>query len=264
MTSQVAQLSLSLHYQDLVRRGVGNLPSFADVEFRCQSQSGEDGILLYIFSLLGTTNRRAVEICCGDGIECNTANLLINHGWRGILVDGDAGYIERGKAFYAECPTTRVWPPTLVNAWVTTESVNDLVAPFAGPVDLLSLDIDGNDYWIWKALDAIEPRVVVAEVNTSWGPDLAMAMSYNETYQLDYSKQPYRCGASLPAFVKLARQKGMRLVGTHSLGFNAFFVRNGIGEDLLPERSAADCMPAHWTPAMLDAVREGQEAWQEV
>ena len=70
--TQVGQLLLRMQYQDLVRRRAA-LPDFADVEFQCHSQNGEDGILLYLFSLLGTTNRRAVEICAGDGLECNTA-----------------------------------------------------------------------------------------------------------------------------------------------------------------------------------------------
>jgi hypothetical protein len=113
-------------------------------------------------------------------------------------------------------------------------SINELVASFAGPIDLLSLDLDGNDYWIWKALDVISPRVVIAEFNPGWGPERAATMSYNPGYRLDFSNRPYRCGASLPAFVKLGKKKGYRLVGTHSLIFNAFFVKDGIGEDLLP------------------------------
>ncbi len=261
--SQVTQVLLRLHYEDLVRRRVKDLPTFPDVEFRCHSQNGEDGILLYIFSLLGTTNRRVVEICAGAGTECNAANLIINHGWRGLLFDGDPNLIAYGRDFYSKCRTTCIAPPTLVNAWITAENINELVASFVGSVDLLSLDLDGNDYWIWKALDVISPRVVIAEVNTSWGPEKAVTMSYNPDYQLDFSKQPYRCGASLPAFVKLGKKKGYRLVGVHSLKFNAFFVKDGIGEDLLPEVTPQDCLP-FWTPANLDLVISGKEPWEEV
>jgi hypothetical protein len=262
-TSQVAQVLLRLHYEDLVRRRVKDLPTFPDVEFRCRSQNGEDGILLYIFALLGTTNRRVVEICAGAGTECNAANLIINHGWRGLLFDGDPNLIAYGRDFYSKCRTTFIAPPTLVNAWITAEKVNELVAGFAGPVDLLSLDLDGNDYWIWKALDVISPRVVIAEVNPCWGPEKAVAMSYNPDYRLDSSMQPYRCGASLPAFVKLSKRKGYRLVGMHSLNFNAFFVKEGIGEDLLPEITTQECM-SFWTPALLDLVIPGKEPWEEV
>ena len=239
------------------------MPKFSDVEFRCHSQNGEDGILLYIFSLLGTTNRRVVEICAGAGIECNAANLIINHGWLGLLFDGDPNFIAYGRNFYSKCATTFIVPPTLVNAWITAENINELVSSFAGPVDLLSLDLDGNDYWIWKALDVISPRVVIAEVNGWWGPEKAVAMSYNPDYKLDFSKQPYRCGASLPAFVKLGKKKGYRLVGVQSLTFNAFFVKNGIGEDLLPEVTPQECL-SRWTPEFLELVISGEEPWEEV
>lgn len=268
--AHVAQLLLRLQYQDLARRGIP-LPELLDVEFRCYSQNGEDGILLYIFSLLGTTNRRVVEICAGDGFECNAANLIINHGWKGLLVDADADQVAKGRAFYSTCRTTWVSPPTFIEAWLTAENVDAVIAGsgFAGPLDLLSLDIDGNDYWIWKALDCIRPRVVVLEFNGSCGPERSVTMSYQPDFRLDLTVQPYRCGASLPAFVKLAREKGYRLVGVQSLGFNAFFVQDGLEEKLLPERSARECYERtprlrEWTPGRLDTILSGPQTWEEV
>src|SRR4249919_2206115 len=267
--AQIGQILLRLQYQDLARRGV-DLPALQDVEFRCHSQNGEDGILLYIFALLGTTNRKVVEICAGDGIECNAANLLVNHGWNGLLFDGDAEQVARGRAFYATCRNTWVAPPTFVNAWITTDAVNGLVADhgFSGPVDLLSLDVDGNDYWIWKALDCVTPRVVVLEFNAGFGPDVSVSMSYQPDFRVDYTVQPYRCGASLSAFVKLARAKGYRLVGVHSRGFNAFFVRNGIGDAVLPERSVRECYNGieplrRLTPSDADSLLGGPGTWWE-
>jgi hypothetical protein len=268
-SAQIGQVLLRLQYQDLLRRGI-DLPTFADVEFRCHSQNGEDGILLYIFSLLGTTNRKVVEICAGDGIECNAANLLINHGWSGLLFDGDPEQVARGRAFYASCGNTWVAPPTFVNAWITADGVNGLVGGhgFSGPIDLLSLDVDGNDYWIWKALDCVTPRVVVLEFSGGCGPDVSISMSYQPDFRLDYTVQPYRCGASLSAFVKLARAKGYRLVGVQSLGFNAFFVKNGIGDALLPERSAKECYDGTArltgvTPAYVESLLGGPKTWWE-
>jgi hypothetical protein len=268
--AQTTQILLRLQYQELARRGA-DLPAFADVEFKCLSQNGEDGILLYIFSLISATNRRVVEICAGNGIECNAANLIVNHGWHGLLFDGDESNVDRGTAFYS---TRRAIPrarPSFVHAWVTAENVNQLIADraFDGPVDLLSLDLDGNDYWVWKALECIEPRVVVLEFNAYCGPHSADAMSYDPTYQLDLSSQPYRCGASLPAYVKLARAKGYRLVGVHTLGFNAFFVRNGIGEDVLPEKSAQECYEGNeylrdWTESWRTSILSGRERWETV
>ncbi|MGH9828640.1 MAG: hypothetical protein ACREDR_35920, partial [Blastocatellia bacterium] len=180
------------------------------MEFRCHSQNQEDGILLYIFALIGTTNRRVVEICAGDGIECNAANLIVNHGWHGLLFDGNQEQVARGQAFYAACPTTWVAPPRFVHAWLTADNVGSLVAQhgFQGSIDLLSLDVDGNDYWLLKALTGIQPNVMVIEFNAACGPERSVSMAYEPCYRLDPAVQPYRCGASLPAFVNLARARG--------------------------------------------------------
>jgi hypothetical protein len=141
------QLALAAGYRELVRRG-GPFPPFRDVAFRSYSQNQEDGILLYLLAVIGPTNRVAVEICAGDGIECNTANLVLNHGWTALLVDGDEKRVARGREFYARRRETRVWPPTFVHRWVTAENVNDLLTEHGvtGPIDLLSLDLDGVDW----------------------------------------------------------------------------------------------------------------------
>ena len=265
---QLMQVLLRQQYRAFADRGRSQ-PDFAEVEFRCHSQNGEDGILFYIFSLIGATSRKALEICAGDGIECNSANLILNHGFSGLLFDGNAEQIERGRAFYAAHPNTRIWPPQLVATWITAETINDQVAMHgvAGDIDLLSLDLDGNDYWVWKALTVVRPRVVVLEFNASCGPEVAAAMSYRPDYRLDYGVTPYRCGASLAAFVKLGRAKGYRLVGIQRLGFNAFFIREDIGTDLLPEVTAAQLYARHgpkdWS-AEADAIMSGAEPWELV
>jgi hypothetical protein len=268
--SQVSQILLRLQYQELARRGL-ELPQFSDAEFRCNSQNGEDGILHLIFSLIGTTNRRAVEICAGDGFECNAANLIINHGWNGLLIDGDADQVTRGNAFYSTCRTTWVAPPRFINAWITAENVEPIVESqgIVGPIDLLSLDLDGNDFWVWRALDCVTPRVVVLEFNAACGPERSLSISYDPDFRLDFSVQPYRCGASLPAFVKLGRQKGYRLVGVESRGINAFFIRNGIGEDHFPRKSVQECFAQterlkEWSPAELDVLLSGPQTWEDV
>jgi hypothetical protein len=92
---QVNQNLLRLQYQSLAREGVA-LPSFGESQFRVFSQNGEDGILLLIFAIIGVTNKRSVEICAGAGIECNTANLIVNSGWEGLLIDGNRNNIEEG------------------------------------------------------------------------------------------------------------------------------------------------------------------------
>lgn len=235
--SAQTQRLLAQQYQ-YAWRSAGKVPPFAEVGFREFSQNGEDGILLLIFALIGTTSKRAIELCAGDGIECNTANLIINHGWDALLVDGDAANVATAQTFYAAHGNTALWPPTVAQAWLTAENVNDIVASagFSGPIDLLSLDLDGIDYWIWRALDTVQPRVVVVEFQTAWGPEHAMTVRYDPQFMPTNGQG---AGASLAAFVKLGQEKGYRLVGCERLGFNAVFLRNDVGPDAFPAVPAA-------------------------
>jgi hypothetical protein len=239
----VTQKCLSIQYKQLYANGGPKL-DFKDVGFRVHSQHEEDGILLYIFSLIGTTNKHCVEICAGDGIECNTANLIINHRWIGLLVDGVEANVARARDFYSKHPDTRYWPPEIVREWITIKNVNQLITGkgFRAEIDLLSLDIDGIDYWLWKAIDSISPRVVVLEFNHLWGPEASVSVPYADNFKAEFTKygSDY-AGASIQAFVKLGKKKGYRLVGTNAIGTNAFFIRNSITHDWLPEIDPATC-----------------------
>jgi hypothetical protein len=268
VASKVGQIRLAHEWKRMSQHGE-MLPSLLDVEFRAFSQNGEDGILLYIFSLIGTYKRTCVEICAGDGIECNSANLILNHGWTGLLVDGDEGNVQRGKRFYATHPDTFSFPPQFARAWVDRETVNDLVERhgFKGDIDLLSLDLDGVDYWIWEAIEVIRPRVVVAETQCIWGADRSVSVPYRR----DFSSPLIQgfgvySGASLPAFVRLGKRKGYRLVGTQALGFNAFFIREDLGPEILPEVSAESCLDrpfVRWAMRELRPLVKDKE-WVEV
>jgi hypothetical protein len=235
---------LLMRYYAAISEGRRPPCRFSDVEFRCYSQNGEDGILLYIFSVIGAGNRRCVEIAAGDGIECNTANLVINHGWLGLMVDGDPVRIKRGMAFYRNCRDTFAWPPVLINAWVTSDTVDTLIKEhgFEGEIDLLSLDLDGIDFWIWKAIECVRPRVVVLEYNHLWGPDKSVTVPNEPAFRAQFSHygSDY-AGASLAAFVKLGKAKGYRLIGCQTLGTNAFFMREGVGEKFFPEVPTSQC-----------------------
>jgi hypothetical protein len=242
------QILLSLKYKELARGG-STLPPFSDVEFSCFSQNGEDGILLCIFSLIGTTNKQVVEICAGAGIECNAANLIINHGWDGLLFDGNSALINKGKAFYSQ--RNNAWrfrrlPPKLIHAWVTCENVNDLIHNngFTGEVDLLSIDMDGVDWWIWKAINCINPRVVIIEYNNRWNAEQSVTIPYYSDFAAQDtgpSADGY-FGASLSAYNKLAGEKGYRLVGANSPNTNAIFIRDDIGRQYFPEVTVASCL----------------------
>lgn len=242
----ISQLQLKFMYEDLCRSGKP-LPKLGETGFKVFSQADEDGILLYIFSIIGTESKKVVEICAGNGIECNAANLIINHGWLGLLVDGNGELVVQGRNFYETNRQTYIYPPTFVHAWVTQDNINTIIREngFAGEIDLLSIDMDGMDYWIWQVLDAVQPRVVVLEYQDIIGPEKALTVSYKDDFNVDeYSinrDAPNFCGASLPAFIKLARKKGYRLVGCNRYGYNAFFISNSIGEKEIPEIQAKEC-----------------------
>ena len=207
--NKVSQLILLNQYRDMVNRELP-LPAFEDVEFRAFSQNAEDGILLFVFALIGMGQRRCVEICAGNGIQCNTANLIVNHGWHGLLFDGNQRLIQEGRNFYSRLGDTFAYPPKLVSTWITRENVNRLVQEngFEGPVDLLSLDLDGVDYWVWESLDVVRPRVVIAEIQCIWGSDRAVTVPYAHDFRSQFIDNfGVYSGASLPAFVEAGAGK---------------------------------------------------------
>jgi hypothetical protein len=247
---QAAQRLLFAEYARRTRSGEP-LPDLSYSGFRIFSQADEDGILLYLFSVLGMGSRICADFAYGSPHGANTTNLLCNWGWDGLLVESDPELVAAAEAFFRSHPGTCVYPPRVVNAWVTAENVNELFSRngFDDAIDLLSIDLDGVDYWIWKALDIVQPRVVVVEFQDIWGPDTAVTVPYDPAFTAegDY------VGASLNAFVKLGRDKGYRLVGANHYGYNAFFVRNGQGDELLPEVSSASCLTHR---KVRDGIRE--------
>ncbi len=208
-----------------------------DTGFRVYSQFEEDGILLYVFAAIGAEYKTFIDIGAGDGINSNCANLAVNFGWRGLFVDGNPLNIQRGKQYYSANPDTVLYPPTFVEAFVQAENINQLIQEngFAGGVDLMSIDIDGNDYWIWDSLTVVQPRVVVIETHIEFGLN-SIVVPYDKDYRYP-GKHPDYHGASPVAMEKLARKKGYRLIGANHYGFNTFYVKNGIGEDILPSVS---------------------------
>jgi hypothetical protein len=252
------QKVLMFTYWQLARSG-GPLPGLADVGFRVFSQTDEDGILLYIFSLVGATTRTGIEICAGDGTECNSANLIINHGWHGLLVDGKRRLVQRGRRFYRRHHATQIFPPVFEHAWVTRDNVDTIIASagFSGDIDLLSIDMDGVDYWIWEAISVVSPRVVVVEYQDILGPDRTWVIPYSDDFNAHTGPttagMPNFCGASLPALVKLAKRKGYRLVGCNRYGFNAFFVQDSLAKNELPAVSVESCFKH---PKVLAGMRD--------
>lgn len=240
-SSQAVQRQLFFHYQAL-RSMKLPLPTWQETGFSVYSQCDADGLLLYLFSQLGTTNKVCVDVAFSSPYGANTTNLLCNWGWTGLLIEGSSSHTRETEEFFQKHRGTLLYPPKVINAWVTAENINDLMTEngISGEIDFLSLDMDGVDYWIWKAMAAIRPRVVMVEYQDVWGSHRSVTVPYKPDFNR-FKIDPNYCSASLPAFVKLAREKGYRLVGCNRWGFNAFFVRSDIGTDLFPEIEAEQC-----------------------
>ena len=170
------------------------------------SQNGEDGILEKILETIGTTNKYFVEIGVGNGDECNT-RLLRKNGWNGLMLDSEHYNPNVG----------------IRREFVDAENVNGILSKYKVPqeFDVLSIDIDGNDYWVWKAI-SYQPRVVVIEWNCSISPFRALSIPYSPAFAWD---QTCYYGASILALTRLGERKGMILVAADRRATNLFFIR---------------------------------------
>jgi hypothetical protein len=207
----------------LMRKVFTRFASINEFERQVRSQNGEDGIVEELLRRIGDPTRYFAEFGVTDGAECNTA-YLAECGWSGLMLEGDPERFARLSKNYAGMPKVR-----LDQRFVTAENIADVFATSGVPVefDVLSIDIDGNDYWLWQALRSYRPRVVVVEYNAAYPPPELFVMPYDPAYTWD--KTSY-FGASLASFEALGLELGYALLGTEKKGVNAFFVR----KDLVP------------------------------
>jgi len=192
--------------------------------FRGLSQHEEDGITVALFDRIGAPTRRFVEI--GAGVNGGNSGFLAREcGWTGLMVEAHPDRVATLRRRFA--PAVSV-----VQSLVTRENINTLIESngFAGDVDLVSIDIDGVDYWVWDSLTACRPRLVIVEYNPFLCPKRPVAIPYDpqfDRHRFDVPRDAYY-GASLPAFAKLGASKGYRLVLVEPRGVNAFFVREDV------------------------------------
>jgi hypothetical protein len=222
-------------------------PKYADprrlngYEFKAFSQFGEDGIVQEVFRRIGTTNRHFVEFGVEAGLENNTAYLLFQ-GWSGLWIEpvhACVSAIETGLAALVRAGRLKVFEEL-----VTADNVEQLFARAAVPAepDLLSIDIDGNDYHVWRRIERYRPRVVVIEYNATFPPPGEWVMPYEPGHRWNGT---IKFGASLESLVQLGRDKGYALVACSLGGANAFFVR----QDLVADYFAAPFTAAnHYEP----------------
>ncbi|TWU41188.1 hypothetical protein Q31b_26270 [Novipirellula aureliae] len=232
---QIAQRNLVATWKAQAQAGI--IHALDDVGFRNFSQFEEDGILLYLMTVLGSPSRTFVDLGSADGINSNCANLAINHQWTGLFVDGNAEKIEYGRSWYATHGNTWIYPPKFVCSMITRENVNHLIkeASMERDIDLLSIDIDGHDYWVWEALECVRPRVIMIEAHIEFGLR-SIVVPYDKDYVYP-GKHPQYHGASPVAITKLAKKKGYRLIGANRYGFNSIYLRDDVGLEEFPEVS---------------------------
>jgi len=204
--------------------------SLRDTELKVFSQWGEDGVVQHLVRTLSPSDT-FVEIGVGDYAESNTRFLLTHDNWRGAIFDGGDAHVRFVRR------TGLAWRHSIdaVSAFVTRENVNDLVrgAGISGEIGLLSIDVDGVDYWLWDAVDVVNPWIVVVEYNSAFGAEHAVTVPYDAAFTATAAHPSGQYfGASLAALEHLARAKGYRLVGATSQGVNAFFVREDVAGDL--------------------------------
>jgi hypothetical protein len=225
-----------------------------EIEFRVCSQWGEDGIIEWLCTKLPDIPRSFVEFGVENYAEANTRFLIENRGWRGLVFDGDKAHIEalRHEALYWRHDLTAA------AAFITAENINSLIVDnsFKGPIGILSIDIDGNDYWVIEAIDCIDPAIIICEVNGVFGDTRAVTVPYRPDFRrmdAHYSGQYFGC--SIGAIRKLCARKGYSFIGTNTNGVNAFFVRDDFASPIL----GAIEEPRAWPPRHRDSRdRDGQ------
>ncbi len=221
-------------------RQTADAKTLAEAEFKVTSQWGEDGIIQHLLRNLRVPPQKVfVEFGVQDFTESNCRFLLTTCAWSGLVIDGsekNVGYIRQDPIY---------WRHNLkaVCSFITRENINDILtnAGLSGEIGLLSVDIDGVDYWVWEAITAVSPAIVIAEYNALFGSERAVTVPYDPAFvrgEKHHSNLYY--GASLAALTGLARRKGLALVATNTAGNNAFFVKRELLTESLRELTVAE------------------------
>jgi len=210
-----------------------NIKSLHETEFKVFSQWGDDGIIQYLINYLDIDNKTFVEFGVENYLEANTRFLLINDNWSGLVMDGseiNVAKIKKDEIY---------WKHDLIakSAFITKDNINQLIEEegIKGQIGLLHIDIDGNDYWVWKALEVVHPIIMIVEYNSKFGYERAITIPYKEDFvwtNAHYSNLYF--GVSILALCDLAEEKGYSFIGSNSAGNNAYFVKNEFLKDLKP------------------------------
>lgn len=235
LSSTMYHLDLSLHGYKSIKVNLGqiqnrlnlqsdDIKSLADVEFQVFSQFGDDGIIQYLISKLDIPNKTFVEFGVENYTEANTRFLLVNNNWKGLVIDGSQKNID----FIKKDGLSTLFQLYSTCSFITKDNINQLIAEmnFESDLGLLSVDIDGNDYWVWKAIEVVKPIIVVSEYNADFGVDNPWTIPYQADFVMGVKHPRNYWGSSLLSLCDLAEEKGYSFVGCNSQGNNAYFIRN--------------------------------------
>ena len=225
------ELILKAKLLSVKNRYFKKIKDLSDIEFQVYSQWGEDGIIDWLINKYPEIPKIFLEIGTQDYKESNTRFLLINKNWNGFIIEAD-------KAAVEDIKSQRIyWKHNLraINEFITKDNINNVIKKFNIPkkIGLLSLDIDGVDYWVLKKLSALDPSIIVCEYNSLFGQKKSVTVPYKSNFirsKEHYSNLYY--GASINAFIDLMKKKNYFLIGTNSAGNNAFFVKKNIWNKL--------------------------------
>lgn len=213
-------------------RALERLRSLCDAEFRVSSQWGEDGIIEWLVHQLGEIPETFIEFGVENYRESNTRFLLQHRNWRGLVIDGSDDNID----FIRRDPVSWRHDLTAIASFITRQNINSIIsdASFGGELGILSIDIDGVDYWVWEAIDCVNPQIVIVEYNSAFGDIFPLTVPYTPDFvRIDAHRSNLYYGLSIRAATHLAGKRGYTLVGTNRMGSNAFFVRDDrVGEIL--------------------------------
>ena len=237
------QLILQCLVAAKMNRSSSRFRVLADAEFCGFSQWGEDGIIDWLVERLPAIPRTFVEFGVANYHESNTRLLLFLRNWRGLVMDGSTEHIsdiQKQDIYWRYDLTAKC-------VFIDRDNINELIcaAGFKGDIGLLSVDMDGNDYWVWQAIDVVSPAIVICEYNAVFGDRFQLSVPYQADFQRTRAHHSnLYFGASLPAFVKLGEEKRYTFVGTTSTGCNAFFVRDDFAPLIVATLDSISAFPS--------------------
>ena len=205
---------------------INQLDSINDCEFKAFSQFGDDGIIQYLINKIEITNdfENFIEFGVENYNESNTKFLLLNNNWNGLIFDGSTHNIKIIKNSYY------YWKHAIEahQHFVDKENINEFIKKnnSSKNIGILSIDIDGNDYWIWDSIYAVDPIIVIIEYNSLFGEKYSLTVPYDKNFVREnkhYSNKYY--GASIKALKQLGNKKGYDFLFTNSARNNAYFIK---------------------------------------